>query len=187
MLTFDLPELFGIMARPTNRKVRVKDLQEFDDWLHVSFDPIVVKVYVGNGKEERKDFKDQLVTLLQAGYGMALTCNRDSLTLSRNQVNIHVWAMLHALHDLGARICQVQFFGMKWEISVVEPKIDHFIERYHVEMGSFVPLGKNMFDYGILFLEKRIHLYKFSDAQRDARNFVEGHVSRCAILRDMAR
>ena len=97
------------MARLANRKVRVKDLQEFDDWLHVISDPIVVKVYTGSSKEEREDFKDQLVTLLQAGYGMTLTCNRDSLTLSRNQVNIPVWAMSHALHDLGAKICRFNF------------------------------------------------------------------------------
>jgi len=48
MLTRDLPALFGIMARPANRKVPVRELPEFDDWLHVIFDPIVVKVYVGN-------------------------------------------------------------------------------------------------------------------------------------------
>ena len=99
---------------------------------------------------------------------MALTCNRDSSMLSKNQVNIPIWAMSHALHDLGARICWVQFFGMKWEIPVVEPKIDHFIECYHVEMGSSVPLGKNIFDYGSAFLERRIHLYKFSNAQLGA-------------------
>ncbi len=43
MLTRDLPALFGIMARPANRKVPVRDLPEFDDWLHVISDPIVVK------------------------------------------------------------------------------------------------------------------------------------------------
>ncbi len=44
MFTRDLPTLFGIMARPANRKVSVKDLPEFHDWFHVISDPIVVKV-----------------------------------------------------------------------------------------------------------------------------------------------
>lgn len=47
MLTKDLPELFGIMGRPANRKVKVKDLVRFDHWLHVISDPIVVKIYAG--------------------------------------------------------------------------------------------------------------------------------------------
>ncbi len=64
MLTRDLPTLFGIMTRPTNRKVSVRDLQEFDDWLHVISNPIVVKVYVGSDEHERATFKDELVNIL---------------------------------------------------------------------------------------------------------------------------
>jgi hypothetical protein len=48
MLTKDISTLFGIMACLANLKVSVKDLSEFDDWIHVIFDPIVVKVYVGS-------------------------------------------------------------------------------------------------------------------------------------------
>ena len=65
---------------------------------------------------------------------------------------------------------------MKWEIPAVEPKIDHFIERYHVEMDSSIPVGENIFDYRAAFLENRIQLYKFSDAQQDAQRFVEDHM-----------
>jgi hypothetical protein len=47
MFTRDLHALFGIMARPANRKVPVRDLPEFDDWLHVILDPIVVRCMRG--------------------------------------------------------------------------------------------------------------------------------------------
>ncbi len=53
MLTKDLSILFVIMAHLANRKVPVKDLTEFDDWLHVIFDFIVVKVYAGSDEDER--------------------------------------------------------------------------------------------------------------------------------------
>lgn len=31
MLTLDLPDLFGIMARPANCRAKIKDLVEFSD------------------------------------------------------------------------------------------------------------------------------------------------------------
>jgi hypothetical protein len=80
--TKDLPTLFGIMARVANRKVSVKDLPEFHDWLHVFCDPIVVKVYAGSDEHQRATFMDDLVNTLCRAFGMTLTCNRDSLTLS---------------------------------------------------------------------------------------------------------
>jgi hypothetical protein len=154
MLTRDLPTLFGIMARPANRKVPVRDLPEFDDWLHVISDPIVVKVYAGNDEHERDAFKDDVVNTLRRAFGLTLTCSSDSLTLSRNQVNVPISAMSDALHSLGAKVCRVSFFGMKWEIIDAEPTIDRFIQRYCAEMGSFVPTQKNMFDYGVHIFRK---------------------------------
>jgi hypothetical protein len=88
MLARDLPALFGIMARLANRKVPVKDLSEFHDWLHVISDPIVVKVHVRSDEHEKAAFKDDLVNTLRRAFGMTLTCSPDSLTLSRNQVNV---------------------------------------------------------------------------------------------------
>ncbi len=137
MLTKDLPTLFGIMARPANRKVPVRDFPEFDDWLHVISDPIVVKVYAGNDEHERAAFKDDLVNTLRRAFGLTLTCSSDSLTLSRNQVNVPISAMSDVVHSLGARVCRVSFFAMKWEIINTEPTIDRFIQRYCGEMGSF--------------------------------------------------
>jgi len=43
MFTRDLLALFGIMARLANRKVPVKDLSEFNDWVHVISNSIVVR------------------------------------------------------------------------------------------------------------------------------------------------
>ncbi len=76
---------------------------------------------------------------------MTLTCNFDSLTLSRNQVNVPISTMPNPLHSLGARICRVSFFGMKWEIPDAEPMIHRFIQRYHAEMGSFVATDQNFY------------------------------------------
>ena len=53
MLTRDLPELFGIMACPATRRVKIRDLVEFSDWLHVVSDLIVVRGYAGRDGEER--------------------------------------------------------------------------------------------------------------------------------------
>ncbi len=176
MLTTDLPALFGIMARPANRKVPVRDLPDFDDWLHVISDPIVVKVYAGSDEQERAAFKDDLVNTLRQAFGMTLICSPDSLTLSRNQVNVPISAMSDALHSLGARVCRVSFFGMKWKMQDAEPRIDGFIQRYRAKMGSSVPTQKNMFDYGIQFLTGGLQLYKFGEAQCEARRFREGTV-----------
>ncbi len=178
MLTRDLPALFGIMARPTNRKVPVRDLPEFDDWLHVISDPIVVKVYAGSDEHERAAFKNDLVDTLRRGFGMTLTCSSDSLTLSRNQVNVPIAAMSDALHSLGARVCRVSFFGMKWEIPDAEPMIDGFIQRYRGQMGSSVLTQKNMFDYGVQFPTCGLQLYKFSEVECEARRFRGGHYAR---------
>ncbi len=84
MLTKDLLTLFGIMIHMANQKVPMKDLLEFDDWLHVISNPIVVKVYVGSDVHQRGEFKDELVNTLRWAFGMTLTYNLDSLTLSRN-------------------------------------------------------------------------------------------------------
>lgn len=176
MLTLDLPSLFGIMARPANRKVKVKDFPEFDDWLHVISDPVVVKIYAGDTDEDRERFKDQLVKDLRSNHGIVLTCSNDSKTLSRNQVNIPNWSMSQALHHLGARICRVQFFGMKWTIPIAEPIIDYYIDRYIAQIGPNFPLDKNVFDYGIKFGTDVIPLYKFSDSQIARGLFREAHV-----------
>ncbi len=117
----------------------MKDLPEFHDWLHVIFDPIVVKVYVGSDEHERVAFKDDLVNTLRRTFDMTLTCSPDSLTLSRNQVNVLISGMSDVLHSLGARVCRVSFFGMKWEIPDAEPMIDRFIQRYRAKMGFSIP------------------------------------------------
>jgi hypothetical protein len=80
---------------------------------------------------------------------MTLIYNHDSLALSWNQVNVYISAMSDALHFLGAKICRVSLFGMKWEIPDVEPMIDRFIQRYCAKMNFYVSTEKNMFDYGV--------------------------------------
>ena len=69
MLTGDLPDLFGIMARPANRKVKIRDLLEFSDWLHVISDPIVVRVFGGSDADQRDGFRAELVDRLRVDFG----------------------------------------------------------------------------------------------------------------------
>ena len=151
MLTRDLPDLFGIMAHPNNRRVKIRDVEGFDDWLHVVSDPIVVRVYAGKGREKRHRFRTDLVEMLRVQLGLTLTCSNDSHTLSRNHVNVSVSAMSQALHALGSRICRASFFGMKWRLIKAEPILDRFIDRYRTEMGAYVHEQKNFFDYGVRF------------------------------------
>ena len=164
------------MARPANRKVRINDLAEFDDWMHVLSDPVVVKIYAGSSHEERMQFKNDMISILQSRYGMVVTANADTFTLSKNQVNIPISAMSNVLHHLGARICRVGFFGMKWNIPTAEPIIDQFLQRYRVSMTAQVPWGKNIFDYGIQFEFDQLHLYKFDRAQLRARRYTKGDI-----------
>lgn len=42
------------MTSLAHRKVKMKNLEEFDDWLHVISDPIVMKVYLRNDDNERR-------------------------------------------------------------------------------------------------------------------------------------
>ena len=93
MLAKDLPTLFGTIGRPTNRKVKIKDLEEFACWIHVISYPIVVKVYGRSNQLERNAFKDEVFRCLRSRFDMTLSPNYDSMTLSNNQVNNAVSAL----------------------------------------------------------------------------------------------
>jgi len=91
--------------------------------------------------------------------------------------------MSNALHSLGAKVCRVSFFGMKWEIPDAEPMIDCFIQRYHARMGSSVTTEKNLFDYGVQFPIGGLQFYKFSEVQCEVRKFREGNVHEMCNLK----
>lgn len=146
------------------------------DWLHVISDPIVVRVFAGSTDEEREAFKASLIDSIRTDFGLTLTCAPDSLTLSRSQVNVPVLAMSEALYSLGARLCRVSFFGMKWSIPSAEPVIDRFIQRYRDQMGSAVLTGRNLFDYRIRFPTDGVLLFGLSDEQRRIHMYRDGSV-----------
>jgi len=100
--------------------VRIKDLQEFNNWLHVISYLVVVKVFAGNDTFQRDDFKAAFVNLLRESFGLTLTCVIDNSTLSRNQINVFVSAMSQALYSLEVQIYRVSFNGMKWEFLKIE-------------------------------------------------------------------
>lgn len=54
------------MARRANWKVKVYDLHEFNDWLHILSDLVVVKIYVGSTYEERTQFKKEVISILRS-------------------------------------------------------------------------------------------------------------------------
>lgn len=163
MLTLDLPAFFGIMACPACRRIPVRDLPEFDDWLHVISDPIAVKVYADNNDNDREVLKACLVDMLRTSFGITLTCASNNCTLSMSQVNVLVSAMFEALYSLGSRLCRVSFFGMKWSIPYAEPAIDTFIQRYRAQMGFLVPTGWNVFNYGAQYFTDVVHLFRLSE------------------------
>lgn len=101
------------MAHLTNRNVIIKNLPKFDDWFHLIFDPLVMKVYNENDVHKKGESKDELQNNLRPTFGMTLTYNPNSLTLSRNQINVLILAMLNVLHFLDEKICQISFFGLK--------------------------------------------------------------------------
>ena len=135
-----------------------------------------MRVYAGNENNERNMVRAEVVERLRVQFGLTLTCSSDSHTLSRNQVYVSVSAMSHVFYSMGAKFCRVSFFGMKWRSTEAEPILGRFIKRYRMAMGSFVPLQKNVFHYGVHFETDDIVLYNFSDEQRRAKKFREGTV-----------
>ena len=70
MLTRGLPELFGIMARPANRRLKIRELVKFSDGLHMVSNLIVVRIYAGRDREEKDSFKADLVKMLRVLFGL---------------------------------------------------------------------------------------------------------------------
>ncbi len=74
--------LFGIMAHLTNQNVIINNLPKFDDWFHMIFDPLVMKVYNENDVHKKDESKDELENNLRPTFGMTLTYSPNNLTLS---------------------------------------------------------------------------------------------------------
>lgn len=63
MLTEDLPNLFGIVGRPANRRVPIRDLEQFSDWLYIMTEPIIVKVFAGENTNAKSEFKSRITSI----------------------------------------------------------------------------------------------------------------------------
>lgn len=112
MFTLDLPVLFGIMAHSANRRVKIRDLVEFSDWLQVILDHVVANIYAGSNSDERDQLRTCLVERLTIPLCLTLTNSTNSHTLSRNQVNVFMSVMSLVFYSLVVRICFVLFFEM---------------------------------------------------------------------------
>ena len=84
ILTRDLPSMFGIMARPANMVIRVRDSPELVDWFHMISDSVVVRIYAWRTENEVRSFRDSVVELLRILFGLTLIFSRDIHMLSRN-------------------------------------------------------------------------------------------------------
>jgi hypothetical protein len=93
MLSQKLPLLLGAIIRPNNRKVKIRDFEDFEHWLHVISDPVVVRIFDGETNVEKKLTKIKILEALKTSFGITLTSNASSLILSRNQVNVSTIAM----------------------------------------------------------------------------------------------
>lgn len=82
----------------------------------------------------------------------------------------HVWGSVH----FGSSVMQDIIFCD--EVVYIERQIDNFIKRYRVQMGSSVPIGHNIFDYGAWYFIDAVLLFKFSNQYHHARMYMEGSV-----------
>ena len=73
----------------------------------------MVRVFAGGDRDERDRFRTELVERFLIPLDLTLTCSTDNHPLSRNQDNVFVFVMSHALHSLWVKICCVSFLGMK--------------------------------------------------------------------------
>lgn len=85
--------------------------------------------------------------------------------------------MFKVLHGLGARCCRVAFYGMKCGVSMMQPIVDRYIERYEVQMRGYVPEGAiNIFDYGMLLHTQGLTLYRMTEQQKTSRNCIQNRL-----------
>ena len=173
MLSQDLPLLLGAIIQPDNRKVRLRDLEGFKDWLHAVYDPFVVNIYAGDTDLERELMKIKILEALKISFRITLTRNSSSLILSKNPVNVSTIGVAEALYIGGARICRVGFFGMKMPIGIAEPLIDNLVQRnlnfLAPELESRVLHNKSVFNIGIVTSIECVEGFLFGDDQRRAK------------------
>ena len=152
-------------------------VEGFGDWLHVISDPVVVRVYAGEIDFERELTKAKILEILRICFGISLTRNKNSLILSRNQINVSTIAIAEALNISRARTCRVGFFGMKMPIGITEPLMDNLVGPYleflTLELETRILHNKSVFDIGIVTLTECIELYSFSDDRRHANKYHE--------------
>ena len=180
MLSQDLPMLLGSIIRPDNRKVRIRDFEGFEDWLYVISDLIVVGIFAGETNVEKELTKIGILEAFKTSFGITSTSNASSLILSKNQVNVSTIVMTKALHISGAKICKVEFFGMKMPIRIAKPLIDNLVRRYleslTEELEPQILHHKSIFDIGVVKPTERLELYSFDIEQRRAWKYREGQV-----------
>ena len=116
MLTLDLPVLFGIIARPTCRKISVRDLPKFVDLLHMISKPIVVKVFADNNDGDKEVFKITLMDTMRMDFNITLTCATNKLYAIDEPSECVRLGHVHGSVHFGSLAVEESFLGMKWFI-----------------------------------------------------------------------
>nr|PNR33687.1 hypothetical protein PHYPA_023503 [Physcomitrium patens] len=139
----DLSSLFGEIIHLVKRRIHVRDLEYFQTWLHVIFDPVLVKVNISDIAKERKFHKYAIFRELRRNHRLVLTLSNSSMVLFKSQVNVPIRAIVDALHACGHVECRVGFSGMKWAFLKAQPKIDLFVEYHMILHGTTTVVTRN--------------------------------------------
>lgn len=75
----------------------------FNNWIHVNSDSVVFKIYDGNNELKRRMTKYFITLHLRDYHILMLTNNNEDLVLSKNQVNVHIQAMVGAIYHFWAQ------------------------------------------------------------------------------------
>ena len=109
LCTMDMPILLENIAWSANRQTVIKDDNSNNNWIHVISDPIIVRIYGGDNKLQRQSTKFSIMLRLRQRHGLTFTINDHNLVLSKNQINVHVQAMVEALHHCDAKASGFSF------------------------------------------------------------------------------
>jgi hypothetical protein len=61
--------------------VRIRDLEDFHDWIHVISDPIVVRIFAGETIIESESTKVKILEALKISFVVTLTRNSNRLII----------------------------------------------------------------------------------------------------------
>jgi hypothetical protein len=98
MLSQDLSLLLGAIIWPDNREIKLRDFEDFRDWLHVISDlirikSVVVRIYPCEIDVEKELTNVKILESLKISFDITLIRNLNNLISSKNQMNVSTIGM----------------------------------------------------------------------------------------------